>query len=125
MKAMFLKELRENLKWGLLILGFFTLSVAGWIHEAGPNLLFDITRPETTGLPLSPPTEIGALATAVWLIEALLMLNSLSAEELAWKKSKLFQYAGGLHEPLMPLKASTIWLSLPLCQCPMLSRSTR
>ena len=53
MKAMFLKELRENLKWGLLILGFFCLSVAGWIHEAGPNLLFDMVRPETTGVPLA------------------------------------------------------------------------
>ncbi len=53
MKAMFLKELRENLKWGLLILGFFVLSVTGWIHEAGSNLLFDLVRPETTGIPFA------------------------------------------------------------------------
>ncbi len=53
MKALFLKELRENLKWGLLVLGFFVLSVAGWIHEAGSNLLFDIVRPETTGIPFA------------------------------------------------------------------------
>ncbi len=53
MKAIFVKELRENLKWGLLILGFFTLSVAGWIHEASSHLMFDIIRPETTGLPFA------------------------------------------------------------------------
>jgi hypothetical protein len=53
MKAMFLKELRENLKWGLLILGFFCLSVIGWIHEAGPQMLFDMSRLETTGVPIA------------------------------------------------------------------------
>jgi hypothetical protein len=53
MKTIFLKELRENLKWGLLSLGFFMLSVAGWIHEASSNLMFVITRPETTGLPFA------------------------------------------------------------------------
>ena len=35
-------------------------------------------------------------------MEALLMLKAFSAAELAWKKSKLFQYAGGLQEPLIP-----------------------
>jgi len=52
-KTMFLKELRENFKWGLLIFGFFCLSVTGWIHEAGPQLLFDMTRLETTGVPIA------------------------------------------------------------------------
>src|ERR1039457_5550479 len=38
---------------------------------------------EMTGLPFKLPNDTGAVATAVWLIEALLTLNSFIAAELA------------------------------------------
>ena len=57
-----------------------------------PELLFRTqTMPlfvplaETTGPPLTPPTDAGELAMATWLMDALLMLNSFIAWDAGWK----------------------------------------
>ena len=87
MKTMFLKELRENFKWGLLIFGFFCLSVTGWIHEAGPQLLFDMTRPDNFAFVVHRPIarrEIFIAKAAAGLLTIYIALASPAIYVVAW-----------------------------------------
>src|SRR5438128_1619291 len=54
MKAIFLKELRENAKWALVIFGVFSVVLYfGEIREARPNFFFHLNDPGVTMIPFA------------------------------------------------------------------------
>ena len=89
MKAIFLRELRENLKWAVVIFGVFSVLIyLSEIREARPNLLFHICDPGVSIIPTALAGLLMGLAQSLFEIRpdnwAFVVQRPISALRFLW-----------------------------------------